>query len=172
MGEDEGVIWVKSSADIPRNDFLNFSPQELKARYPKIPLEDLLLQRHIFFPRKFSLPPQVDKATLKYRQNLILKGPSDLKDSIFLDMPVEDINRQFPQFSPEDIAGEKAVREVRQLMKKITGSLKSRDLNTKDNVLADISKARRSLANASSSSEEMVKAMQWILQIEENVNRW
>jgi hypothetical protein len=168
----DDVHWVKTSADIPRNDFLNFTPQELVKKYPKISLDDVLMQRHIFFPRKYPMPPTVDKGTLKYRQNLILKSPADLKDSIFSELSLELIRSGFPQFSAEDLLRERAVRDVRRIMGRIRTSIGRRALGTKEAVISDLNKAKSALANAKPLSAEMEAASQWLNQVGENVARW
>jgi hypothetical protein len=169
MAKWDDIHWVKTSADIPRNDFLNYTPEELARKYPKLRVEEIRLQRHMFFPKRFSLPAGMSDADMRFRRNVVINSLSDLRDSIFGELTPKEIQSQHPRFALEEIIREKTMREIRILMKNIRANLMRPSPETKERVVADIQNAKLKLAGVRPQDEETSKAQELLVEIEGNI---
>jgi len=162
MASWDDIHWIRTSRDIPDNDLLNFTVDELHLKYPKIPKDDLVLERCGRFPRRFSLPPSLKTEGLRHRKTLVVRSPADLRDSIFEEHTAQEILKQYPRFTQEEVEAEVVLRAVRKLHKGIQEKLRQPDqnnmriaLNSAENALALI----RGLRKPTNELEEFRKTL-------------
>jgi hypothetical protein len=168
-GSWDDIHWVKTSADIPRNDFLNFTVEELCGRYPKVSREDILLERHVRFPRRFPMPPGQSPQDLKYRKNLIVRGLGDLKDSIFAELAAEEIRKRYPQFGFEDIRREQILRQLREIKARMMKNLRMPDSRSKEKVSVDLGQAEDRLKSAAPLAGELIELRDYFAGVRSNM---
>ena len=167
-GWDE-IHWVRTSRDIPVNDFLNYTVDELCGRYPKIPKEDIVLERHVRHPRRFPVPPEYRGRDPQYRKTVYVRSLSDLRDQIFKERTAEDIREQYPRFTTEEIRAEAAAREVRAIMDKIASNLRRPSPETLKQALTDTMRALAKLEETSPLTTELAATKTRLREIESNL---
>jgi len=169
MVEWDEIHWVKTSSDIPKNDFLNFTCEELAKKSPKISKEHILLERHKRFPRKFPIPPEYRKAGLEYRRTLVVNTLSELRDSIFKEHDNGQIAGICPQFTVAQIQAERDRRQVLKLAEGIQVRLTHPSPGSTQILRSDIGRVKQLLEGLKPLSDETAKIAQRMDAIEANI---
>ncbi len=167
-GWDE-IHWVRTSADIPVNDFLNYTVDELCGRYPKIPRMDIFLERHVRYPRRFPVPPEYRGRDPQYRKTVYVRTLTDLRDRIFKERTAEEIRQQYPRFTTEEILAEAAAREVQAIMDRITLNLRRPSPETLKQALTDTRRALSRLEKTNPLTTELEATKTRLKEIEGNL---
>jgi hypothetical protein len=170
MAGSDGIHWVRTSADIPSNDFLNFTVEELGEKFPKVPRRDLILERHMRFPRKYPIPPELRGRDPQYRKTPFVRSLSDLRDSIFQERTSQDIMEQYPQFTPQEILSEKTARDVGALMERISSNLRNPSPETLERARAAIRNALGKLDSAGPLTPGLDEMKLKLVEIEQNLS--
>jgi len=169
VGKWDDIHWVRTSADIPKNDLLNYTVDELARKYPKIPNEDLMLERHLRFPRRFPMPAGYKNESLRYRRELIVRSPTDLRDSIFAEHKIGEIRAMYPQFTEADLNLEKVRREIRDGMEAVRRILKTGGADKRDMARARVARMKTTLEGLGPLTPELKTLKEQVDEMDRNL---
>jgi hypothetical protein len=169
MGGWDDIHWVTTSADIPANDFLNYTPEEIRDKYPKIQLKDIVLERHIRFPRKYPIPPEYREASPGHLRTPLIRSLRDLRDSVFEDLSEDEIQGQYGRFTLAEVRREKARREAFKGWKLVQANLRNPGTRPPGRILGDVRRAQAILAGIAPLEGDLAELSERLGDIEKNL---